>query len=148
MEAAAGGIAVISLGLQLVHTVKRVKNFVDGIRDAPSELANLATDLERYHLMLAKVNDLVGTRRSLQNSQDSTDLMESIVRGCKPNIDKLEALMDKLQKKLSHGGRRWTTWASISSMVKKDEIERYQKGIKDNLANLNMAVNIGTSESM
>ena len=146
MEVAGGVLAVVSLGIQLVGTVKEASKFVHSVRNAPDELSTLGYSLDQFHLMLKKVMDLIEQRGKCEGLPGSTDLMECAVRNCESNVTKLGNLVDRLQKRLRHEGKLRTAWASLSSVVKKDELEQYRSWIQGDLTALNTAVALSAYE--
>ena len=146
MEVAGGAIAVVSLGLQLVDTIKKASRFIRGIRDAPAEISTFASNLQHLHLTLDKVTGLITRQREGENLSASTDLLESAVRNCEPNITNLSKLIHRLQKRFERNGRHRATWASVSSVIKKDDLERYRGRIQEDLIVLNTAISLSTYE--
>ena len=59
LSAAASGIAVASLAIQLVDSVREIRRFFRTLKDAPEELHRLLDLLEHMELMLDKIGKLV-----------------------------------------------------------------------------------------
>ena len=146
MEVAGSVVAVVSLGIQLVGTVKKASRFIQSIRDAPEELSNLGSTLEQLHLMLKKVTDLIEQQGRCENFPSSTDLLECAVRNCESNVTKLDRLVGRLEKKFRREGEHRAVWASLSSVVKKDDLDRYRSCINGDLTALNTAIAISAYE--
>ncbi len=140
MEVAGSAIAVVSLGIQLVSTVKKASRFVQSIRNAPDELSNLGSSLEQLHLTLNKVTDLIEQQGKYKDLPGSTDIMEYAVRNCESNVTKLGNLVHRLQKRFRHEGKHRAAWAALSSVVKKDDLDKYRSCIQRDLTALNTAV--------
>ena len=146
MEVAGGAIAIVSLGIQLVSTVKEASRLIHSIRNAPDEVSALGASLEQLHLTLAKVTFLIEQQQKHTDISASTDLLECAVRNCEPNVTKFGRLVDKLQRKFRHDGKYRTAWASISSVMKKDDVDQYRMCIQGDLTALNYAVALNALE--
>ncbi len=140
MEVAGSAIAVVSLGIQLVGTVKKASRFIQDIRNAPDELSNLGSSLEQFHLTLNKVTDLIKQQDKYEDLPGSTDLMECAVRNCESNVTKLDNLVVRFQKRFCREGKHRAAWAALSSVVKKDDLDKYRNCIQRDLTALNTAV--------
>jgi hypothetical protein len=59
LSAASSGIAVVSLSIQLVDSVREIRRFFRTLKDAPEELSRLLDLLEHLELMLENIGKLV-----------------------------------------------------------------------------------------
>ena len=146
MEVAGGAIGAASLGIQLISTVQKIIRFIQDIRDAPEELANLRSSVERFCHILRAVTTLIESRRLQTGNTGSVDLLESAVSSCHPNVAKLEKLVDDIRRKLGHDSRRRMVWASMMTVIKKDDLDKHRRLVEGDLVALNTAIAVGAYE--
>jgi hypothetical protein len=100
MDGVASGMAVASLALQLLHTVKAVTDFVKAFKDAPKELIRLQDLLDR----LASIAKVIRASVQLQSSQSGTtiplplDEIGKSLTSCEKRIIPLKEMVEKYQK--------------------------------------------------
>lgn len=79
LSAAASGIAVVSLSLQLVGSVREIHCFLHSISEAPEEVKRLLDLLEQLELILRQAGMLVRTQRG-NGRLEETGVLESVMR--------------------------------------------------------------------
>jgi hypothetical protein len=106
LGAASSVIAVISLGLQLANSVQRLVDFWDSVKDAPSEVAEIRSQLKVLGALLRSIES--DTHQSLSDSESS--LGNDCLLICKASVAKLEKLSKAWNQELSRTGirRKWS----------------------------------------
>ena len=64
--AAASGIAVVSLAIQLVDSVRQLQRFLRSVSEAPKELKRLINLLEQLELILDNIGSFIENQRIQQ----------------------------------------------------------------------------------
>ncbi|KAI8936997.1 hypothetical protein NX059_006221 [Plenodomus lindquistii] len=105
MEVVASGMAVASLSLQLVDSVKRIRTFLRHVKDAPKELERLIDLLARLSTQLQEVHDICDQQASGQGPglQPRSNTISQQLQSCKNTIQPLQELVEKYSKPGSGG---------------------------------------------
>lgn len=140
MEAAAAVIAVITVSLQ---STKLVYQTVEGIRNGPAVVAELASRTRRLEGLLQQLLDLIHhSQHSIQTQdQDVWKPLDHEISQCsgylKETADKLKGLDSSLP---SHGIGK--TWRRIKGSLKDKDLELMSERMQNYIAMLNMQLNI------
>ena len=140
MDVVSGAFAVLSLSVQLAQTVKKANNFLKDIQKAPDELARLVETLDQLNLILIQVNHLIEQQNNIEGIPSSIDAIQNALRSCEKITQKLKLFVDKLEACFHRQGRVRNVWASLKSVVKKDDIAELRGQIHENITILNTAV--------
>jgi hypothetical protein len=134
LSAAASGIAVVSLAIQLVDSVREIRRFFRTLKDAPDELDRLLDLLELMELMLGNIGKLV---------DPDSDISPSVLRAmqtCEKALGKLGALIQKSKRNLSAQSPLKRRLGCFRLACKKQEVEEIEKQLDRAVNNLNMAM--------
>ena len=74
--------------------------------------------------------------------------MEQAVQQCEPNVAKLGEIGDKLKEVFDQSGKRRATWASMKSVVRKNDVDGYRCQIQEDMMALNSAMLVGSYNLM
>jgi conjugal transfer/entry exclusion protein len=146
LSAAASGIAVVSLAIQLVDSVREIRQFLRNISEAPKELRRLVDLLEQLELILENIGALV-ERQQKHSAETDIDVSGSVLRAMKTCESKLKMLEDvvAVAKKTANASNKATrTFASFKLACKKKDIEGFESQLHDaiSLLNLTMTTNL------
>jgi DNA repair ATPase RecN len=134
LSAAASGIAVVSLAIQLVDSVREMRRFFRTLKNAPEELGRLLDLLEHMELMLEHIGKLVNCDTEISKSVLKT------VQTCENALKKLGALIQKIKRKAWAQSPLKRSLGFFRLACKKEEIEEIEKQLDHAVTNLNMAM--------
>ena len=103
LSVAASSIAVVSLTIQLVDSIREIQRFLRLVSDAPKELNRLLDLLEQLELILESIRMLVEKQRK-QYAEEETSAMTSILRTTNTCKSKLSILETVIQRTKTAGG--------------------------------------------
>jgi heme exporter protein D len=141
-SAAASGIAVVSLAIQLVDSVREIRRFLRDISEAPKDLRRLIDLLEQLELILENIGALV-ERQQQHSAEPAIDMSASIVRAmrtCESKLKFLEDVVAAAKKTSSSNGKVKRTFGSFKLACKKKDIEELESQLHDAISLLNLAM--------
>jgi hypothetical protein len=97
MEVAASAVGIVSLSLQLIETIKKIKNFIRDVKDAPKELSRLEDLLERLGALIQDIRAAMEKQKSLPG-QHVPAPSASVFHGLKACEKSLEPLLEIVNK--------------------------------------------------
>ncbi|KAG8534001.1 uncharacterized protein KY384_000843 [Bacidia gigantensis] len=145
MEVAFGVIGAVGLGIQLTETVKKAHTFLRGVEDAPEDVLGLVDDLAQLYMVLDQTCLLAEQQRNLQPTIQSLTVIESALESCQISVQKLELMVNKLQALFDRRGKARRVWASVKTVVKKDDVALFRSQIQGRLQTLQLAVSLNSS---
>jgi hypothetical protein len=101
LSAAASGFAVVSLAVQLVGSVRQIRQFLRSISEAPEELRRLMDLLEELELILEQVGILVQSQRR-NSTLWETGVLTSVLKAA--NSCQIKLAMPRLIGQREHWG--------------------------------------------
>jgi hypothetical protein len=134
LSAAASGIAVVSLAIQLVDSVREIHRFFRTLKDAPEELGRLLDLLEHMELMLENIGKLVDP-----DSDISPNVLKAI-QTCERALSKLGALIQKVKRNSRAESPLKRSLGFFRLVCKKEEIEEIERQLDRAASNLNMVM--------
>ncbi|KAF8863947.1 hypothetical protein BDZ45DRAFT_72684 [Acephala macrosclerotiorum] len=147
LSAAASGIAVVSLAIQLVDSIRGIQRFLRSIADAPEELSRLIELLEQLELILEGVGKLVENQRTQQGRLD-IDVSPSILKAvqtCQKTLTKLEGLIAKVKQASEAQNRAARSFGRFRLACKKEDVEEFEVQLHRAVSNLNLAMTMNLS---
>ncbi|KAG8528999.1 uncharacterized protein KY384_006688 [Bacidia gigantensis] len=145
MDGVSGVFAILSFSIQLVDSIHKARIFLREVHNAPEELVRLVDELDQFEELLRSAHGLIDLQTKISGVTGSIESVEGALRRCKSIADRLDASINKVQSYFNVRGRGRRTWASLKTVVKKDEIERLCRQIHDNKMNLQTALVINSS---
>ncbi|PMD18547.1 hypothetical protein NA56DRAFT_240309 [Hyaloscypha hepaticicola] len=134
LSAAASGIAVASLAIQLVDSVREIRRFFRTLKDAPEELTRLLDLLEHMELMLDNIGKLV------EPESDISPSMLKAIQTCEKALNKLAALIQKVKRDSSAQSPLKKSLGFFKLACKKEEVEEIERQLDRAVSNLNMVM--------
>jgi hypothetical protein len=134
LSAASSGIAVVSLAIQLVDSVREIRRFFRTLKDAPEELGRLLDLLEHMELILENIGKLV---------DPDSDLSPSVLKAiqtCEKALNKLGALIQKVKRNSLAQIPLKRSLGFFRLACKKQEVEEIEKQLDRAVGNLNMVM--------
>ena len=134
LSAASSGIAVVSLAIQLVDSVREIRRFFRALKDAPEELGRLLDLLEHMELMLDNIGKLV---------EPDSDISPSVLKAiqtCEKALSKLGALIQKVKRDSSAQSPLKKSLGFFKLACKKEEVEEIERQVDRDVNNLNLVM--------
>lgn len=119
METAAGVIAIASIAIQLADSIKKLSDFWNAVKEAPSDVQIIIADLD----LLCNVLEEIASEAQWTQSDA---VLEKILCGCAMNIKQLDAILQELQPGFASTKRSVRQWTAIKSVLKWDKINKFQ----------------------
>lgn len=142
LSAAASGIALVSLAIQLVDSVREIRRFLRDVSEAPKELRRLTDLLEQLELILENIGALV-ERQQHHAPETPIDVSASILRAmrtCESKLKLLEDVVEAAKKTSTRNGKVKRTFGSFKLACKKKDIEEFESQLHDAISLLNLAM--------
>ena len=140
MDVASGVTAFISISIQLVETIKKITSFCKSLQRAPEELLRLIDVLSRLEMILGQASLYLEERSQIEGLPGSALAIQCAIQSCQTNIGKLEKIKDRIESKFDSRGRTGRMWASLNTVITKDEIERVNRLLNDDFSTLQAAI--------
>jgi hypothetical protein len=139
-------MAVVSLAVQLVGSVRDIRRFLAQVSDAPKELQRLVDLPEQLELILQNVGMVVENQRK-NNERGDVDVSPSVLRAiqaCERKVAILEGLVETAKCSSSSSKKTTRALGSFKLACKKKEIEEFESQLLSpiNLLNLAMTTNL------
>jgi hypothetical protein len=134
LSAAASGMAVVSLAIQLVDSVREIHRFFRTLKGAPEELGRLLDLLEHMELMLDNIGKLVDP-----DSGISLSVLKAI-QTCERALNRLGGLIEKVKRNSSAQNPLKRSLGFFRLACKKEEVEEIERQLDRAVGNLNMVM--------
>jgi len=149
LSAAASGIAVVSLALQLVDSVRQIQRFLRNVSEAPKELRRLIDLLEQLELILESIGELINKQQ--QAGEQDVAVSETVLRAmrtCENTVKGLASIVDKARKDVEAKSKATKTIACLRLSCKRRDVEEFERKIQEavSLLNLTMTTNLMSVE--
>ena len=123
LSAAASGMAVVSLAVQMAESFKKAHDFWSSIKDAPEDIRIISQDLRLLSSILAQA------AKELQHIEPD-DVLIAAMEGCSSKVRSLTSIMDEIEAGLTARKTRQRRWTSFKAVLKKDRIAEYQVSLE------------------
>ena len=120
LAAASSVLAVVSLALQLADNVQRLIDFWDSVKDAPTEVTEIRSQLRVLGALLSSIE----SEASHSPNDDGSSLGNDCLLVCKESIAKLEKLSKGWNQELNRNGTR-RKWVCLRKSLREKELARY-----------------------
>ncbi len=122
VSAAGSFISVVSLAIQLADKIQQLHDFWQSFKQAPAEIEQITDDLDTFREIIK-----VGARTGAGNDP----LLHKTLQRCNNRIDKLRALVEKLEPGVVSQIRAVRQWSAFRMVLKKNIIQRFQAAITE-----------------
>ena len=135
-----GGLAIVSLSLQLSKTAQEISALLTSIRKAPKELAGLIESLDGLRNILQQIH--VSLDRQKENLQmiKSSECISGALNTCERKLKPLQELSDKYATSLGCQNRSLQTLTSFKLVMKEDTIGKYVDQLREAKLDLHLAI--------
>ena len=146
MDGVSAALAVVSLGMQIAGIIQTSSKFLRSVRNAPQEILRLADLLDQLQTALSHVDVIVEQQSSFGTSPGPLSAITKALQNCKTILVKLERLIDKLRG-LPDGEHKFRrVWASMQTVLKKEELQEIRNQIQESLIALQLALSIYSTQ--
>ncbi|KAL9627623.1 MAG: hypothetical protein Q9164_007546, partial [Protoblastenia rupestris] len=119
MEIAASTLAVASLAIQLADSIKKLIDFWESVKEAPSDVQAIIVDLDLLSNVLREIaSEAEGTETDIT--------LEKVLCSCQANIEYLNAILHEIQPGFASTKRSVKQWTALKSVLKWDKIKKFQ----------------------
>jgi hypothetical protein len=125
LSAAASGIAVASLTIQLVDSIREILRFLHLVADAPKELKRLCNLLEQLELILESIRVIMEKQR-MRKREIEPSITTSVLRAistCKAKVEVLEDVVQKAKRAYMGSNKAAKSVGKLKLACKKKDIE-------------------------
>jgi hypothetical protein len=146
LSAAASGIAVASLTIQLIESVHKAQRFFRDISDAAKKLERLLDLLEQLELVLDGIAHIID-RQQRQYGNLGTAMAESILKAmrmCESRLSMLGNIVEAAKSASQAVSKSARSFGSLRLACKKKEIEELESQLQQaiSILNLTMTMNL------
>ncbi|KAL9024162.1 MAG: hypothetical protein Q9196_006721, partial [Gyalolechia fulgens] len=146
MDGVSAVFAVVSLGVQLAGTIQATSDFLRSVQNAPDELRGLVDLLDQLQGTLGHVRDLIEQQSSVLTSPGSLRSIAAALQNCEKSLKKLKGLVDRLKRSLDRQHRIQRAWASLRTVLNKEELLELRKQIQESLIALQLSITINSAQ--
>ena len=142
LSAAASGIAVVSLAIQLVDSVREIRRFLRNFSDAPKELKRLIDLLEQLELILENIGMLI-KRQEKQSGHVNVDISPDVwraIRTCKDKVDIFKSTIETTKRASMATNKTTRTLGSFRLACKMRDIEEFEGQLQSTISLLNLTM--------
>lgn len=141
---AASGIAVVSLAVQLVGSIRDIRRFLGQVSGAPRELKRLINLLEQLELILQNIGMVVENQRKHNGTGDvDVDVSSSVLRAieaCESRVATVQEVVDSAKRSSISSNRTTRALGSFKLACKKREIEDFESQLLNAISLLNLVM--------
>lgn len=145
-SAAASGIAVVSLAIQLIDSVHQIQRLLRTVSEAPKELKRLIDLLEQLELILENIRSFIGKQRRRNDDRETavSDTVLKAMQTCENTLKGLEGIVDAAKRNSEARNKAIRSLGSFRLACKKKDIEDFERQLYDavSLLNLTMTTNL------
>ena len=119
LSAAASGIAVISVAVQLAESFKKLCDFWESMKGAPEDIRAISVDLE----ILSNV--LIQIAHETQHVEPDATLIAAL-NGCYVKVKLLNTILNGIEPGFSSKKSHVRQWTAIKAVLKHGELVKFQ----------------------
>ena len=112
--------SVLSLFLQVADKVQQLHNFWNSFQDAPSEIQNIALDLQTFSEILSS-----GARSCV----DDDSVLYRVLTRCDCKVEFLKQIIEGFEPGFASKCSIKRKWTSFKAMLKKDKLDEFQRSL-------------------
>ena len=132
LSAAASGMAVVSLAVQLAGTVKKLHDFWDSMKEAPDEISAIVKDLKLLSSVLANIEQNEQT-----HGPDPT--ITSILESCADKVKALVAFVNEFEPEFTSASRRVRKWNAFRATLRSGRLKAFRASLDETKVSLMLA---------
>ena len=122
LSAAAGGMAVVSVAMQLAENFQKLCEFCKSIKEAPEYIRAITIDLELLSNILTQI------AHELQHVEPDTALIAAL-NGCYLKVKTLNTLLNKIELGFASTKSHIRKWTAVKAVMKQGELVKVQEAL-------------------
>ena len=123
LSAAASGIAVVSVAIQLAESFKKLSDFWKSIKEAPEDIRAISTDLDLVSSVLAEI-----ARDTQHVAPDDT--LIAVLNACWDKVKLLTGIVNQIEPGFASASLRVRKWTSFKAVLRRGELIKFQEGLE------------------
>jgi hypothetical protein len=140
LSAAASGIAVASLTIQLVESVRKIQRFLRHVSEAPRELQRLLDLLEQLELILENIGMIMNKQQRHHGGPDVVTSVWKSMKMCESKLSMLEKVVEAAKKATESKNRAARSLASFRLACKKRDVEEFEVHLQQAISVLDLTM--------
>lgn len=132
-------LAVVSSALDIVETLREIRQFVQVVIDVPKQRQELLDQLDLIEIFLLNIKT-IADRDSCHGATAFSDGVRRAVNNCSAKLSRLQEYIQTTQYVVKNKGRVRRTQSAIKFALKEEDIKEFQNSIHQALISLNVAV--------
>jgi hypothetical protein len=133
LSAAASGIAVVSIAIQVTDSIKKCSDFIESIREAPEDIESSLSELQ---ILFSLLKDTRLRNPILDTNSSAKILLDSLEQ----KITIFTALANRYKLGLNSQSRRTRKWSAIKVASKRGKFNKYRESLNDSKSSLILAL--------
>lgn len=133
LSAAASGIAVVSIAIQVSDSLQKVSDFIESIQEAPEDIESTSSELQILSSLLEDIrlhNPLLNTNASAQ----------AILESLEKKISSFMDLVNRYKPGLDSQSRRRRTWNAFRVASQREKFKKLKESLNDTKTTLILAL--------
>ena len=122
LSAAASGIAVVSVAIQLADSVKKLHVFWCSVKEAPDDVRDIANDLVLLSAVLTQI------AHEAQHSDPDITMVYAL-GGCQDKVRRLLAILNDIEPGFASKSLRIRKWTALRAVLKQGQLDKFQKAL-------------------
>ena len=122
LSAAASGIAVVSVAIQLAESFKKLSDFWKSIKEAPEDIRAISTDLDLLSSVLAEI-----ARETQHVGPDDT--LVAVLNACCGRVKLLTAIVNQIEPGFASASFRVRKCTALKAVSRRGELMKFQEAL-------------------
>lgn len=123
LSAAASGIAVLSVAVQLAESFKKLCDFWTSIKEAPENIRAISVDLELLSSVLTQI------ALETQHVEPDATLIAAL-NSCCVKVKTLTTILNEIEPGFASTRFRVRKWTALKATLKHGELLKFQEGLE------------------
>ncbi|KAL9630070.1 MAG: hypothetical protein Q9164_006598, partial [Protoblastenia rupestris] len=123
LTSAAGGIAVVSLAVQLAGSVNKLYDFWNSVKEAPEDIHAISMDLGLLSSVLTRI------AHEAQQVETQAILVPAL-NGCWAKAKILTTLLNEIEPGFASTSSRVRKWTSFKAVLKRGQLKKFQEALE------------------
>lgn len=130
LSAAASGIAVVSIAIQLGDSLQKASDFIESIQEAPEDIESTFSELQILSSLLQEIRPLLGTNSSAKASLENLE----------GKISSFMDLVNRYKPGLCSRRRQTRKWSAVKVATKREQFKKLRESLNDTKSTLMLAL--------
>jgi hypothetical protein len=144
LSAAASGIAVVSLAIQLIQATQNIRDFFKDFVGAPEEIRRLELDLVQLASILKDVQVVTEMQLAQSGAPNPGASLLASLKACGEKLRLMQTVVNSAKEKLRKSSKVSRHWESFKLVFKKKDVQRFETNLHQATQSLtaSMAMNL------